>query len=108
MGQFLCMYGGSEPFLPDRWGKYAVTPEQFPMGHMLPDFCNGPCSSMSLSASKALFQTALTTDNLAFPLEDVLFTGIFRSVAKMSNIKHVVNAKVCHHITKASVQQLTN
>ena len=78
-----------------RWSKYQVTPEQFPMGYMYPPFCNGPCAAMTTSASEKLYKTASKIIQPQFPLEDVLFTGIYRTEAKMNSISLV--PRMCEH-----------
>ena len=53
--QIICLSNDNiSPIYPKRVlnGKYAVTPDQYPMGHMYPQFCFGPGTAMSISASK--------------------------------------------------------
>ena len=50
---------------------------------------------MTKSASQKLYQTASTTRNPGFPLEDVLFTGIYRTIAGMKNIQ--LAPRLCEH-----------
>ena len=65
------------------------------MGYKYPRFCHGPCMTLSKSASGKLYKTASTHQWNGFHLEDVLFNGVFRSLAKINSI-HLFNG-YCEH-----------
>ena len=62
----------------------------------MPKFCNGPCALISKQGSKKLFKTASETKNPRFPLEDVLFTGIYRTLANLPDPNLLPG--VCEHL----------
>jgi len=83
---------------PHRWGKYNVTLEQWESGHWFPQFCSGPCNGMKKSAALKIFNAARKTETKGFKLEDVLFTGIIRTKAKMP-VPHF-EKDICMHVSE--------
>ncbi|CBY15544.1 unnamed protein product [Oikopleura dioica] len=87
--KFRCIFSNINPGRPIRSGKYGVNAHNFPMGYIFPAFCNGPAASFSKKASEDIFNIAKTHSLSGFILEDVMFTGIFREIAKDRDIKLV-------------------
>lgn len=79
-----------------RFGKYKLSTLNWPAGYYIPSFCTGPgvlVSRASVVQIKHEFdRTAI--DN--FPLEDVLFTGIMRQKAGLTNIRD--KSGTCSHL----------
>ena len=53
---FICLIGSDarRSIKPSRTGKYGVSNSQFGYGHKYPGFCHGPCSVLSIKASKGI------------------------------------------------------
>ena len=59
---------------------------------------------MTSDSSKKLFEVALTHKWNHMPVEDVLFNGVMRELANMTNIE--LQSGVCRHITGARSNKL--
>ena len=77
-----CLFGYLTQEYPLRWGKYGASIKEYPFGFKYPKFCHGPCLAISKSASRKIYQTSLKFDWRDKNLEDVLFNGILREMAK--------------------------
>jgi len=88
---------------PYRRGKYALTLEQWPNGFYFPDYCAGACNVMTSSAVLKIYQAAMSTTDSAFPMDDVLFTGVLRQKAGIPS--PTLDDSLCHHY-KGNYQKL--
>ena len=79
--------------------KNRLTFDQWPAGYFFPTYCGGPCKLVSSNALLKI--TSVINKSLAekFPLEDVLFSGIFRTIANVTNIQH--KRGLCEHADRA-------
>ena len=75
--------------------KNRLSFDQWPAGYFFPTYCGGPCKLVSSNALLKI--TSVINQSLAeeFPLEDVLFSGIFRTLANVTNIQH--KRGLCEH-----------
>ncbi|CBY08085.1 unnamed protein product [Oikopleura dioica] len=85
--KFRCIFSNVNSGPPNRSGKYGVNAHNFPMGYIFPAFCHGSAGAFSKKASEDIFNIARTHSFSGFILEDVMFAGIFREIAKDSDIK---------------------
>lgn len=69
-----------------REGRWAVSPEVYD-SEKYPNYCNGPCYLMPKSASKTLYEMSQSTKT-DLQADDALFTGVFRSKAKIPLIQY--------------------
>ena len=91
------MWNGIRPQVPMRYSKYRVDPTDYPFGYWFPPFCNGPCAALPVSASAKLLNIAENSKQNGFGLEDVLYTGIYREIANITNIKRL--PYICEHFS---------
>ena len=105
-----CMWNGIKPQIPMRFSKYkgessnflvknnvvfSVSSSDYPFGYWFPPFCNGPCAGVPVDISKKLLTVAESRKQSSFGLEDVLFTGIYRQIANVTNIRRL--PYICEH-----------
>ena len=79
-----------------RWGKYAMNASQYSFGYRYPKFCHGPCMTLSRNASVTIYHVAQNHNWNEFKLEDVLFSGIMRTMANMTSIE--LAGGNCQHV----------
>ena len=87
---------------PRRFGKYAVPFDLWESGYFYPSFCTGPCYMTSRPALNKMYDAARQHLDLVakFPLEDVLFTGIFRQAANVTSIVKSTHGECRHYTTE--------
>ena len=73
------------------------------MGFLLPKFCQGSSMAISKSAATKIYKTAIDYD-WKLPLEDVLFSGVLRTIA---NVPISINENVAQN-PWSSVKHLRN
>ena len=78
----------------------------YPFAHRFPKFCHGPCVAMTSESSKKLFDIARTHKWNHMPVEDVLFNGVMRELANITNIE--LQTGVCRHLTGARSNKLSD
>ena len=74
---------------------FSVSSSDYPFGYWFPPFCNGPCAGIPIDISKKLLTVAESRKQSSFGLEDVLFTGIYRQIANVTNIRRL--PYICEH-----------
>ena len=62
--------------------------------------------AVTSEASKRLFETAMTHKWNHMPVEDVLFNGVMRELANMTNIE--LQGGICRHITGSRSNKLSD
>ena len=82
--------------------KWSLNIDQYSYGYKFPRFCNGPCAGISKTGSEKVLQQAKERLNPGVHLEDVLFTGIYRQLANITEIVTLPGA--CEHL--GSVKEL--
>lgn len=96
--KFRCLDSNITAGSPMRSGKYGVNAHNFPMGYIFPAFCNGPAAAFTIKASQDIFNIAKSHSHSGFILENLMFTGIFREIAKDQDIK--MKTGIAQRITK--------
>ena len=87
--------------------KWTLNIDQYSYGYKLPRFCNGPCAVISKTGSEKVLREAKERVNPGVYLEDVLFTGIFRTLANVTEIVTLPGA--CDHLgTVEKLQERAN
>ena len=74
---------------------FSVSSSDYPFGYWFPPFCNGPCAGVPIDISKKVLTVAESRKQSSFGLEDVLFTGIYRQIANVTNIRRL--PYICEH-----------
>ena len=100
-----CMYGYLTEEAPLRWMKYNLTAAQYPMGYRYPKFCHGPCMTLSKTASTQIYRVAVDHDWNNIKLEDVLFSGLMRTIANVSSID--IDRNHCRHVSQNKLDGLS-
>jgi len=81
-----------------RLGKWQLSPSHWPGGYYFPVFCNGAGVMLSADSVAKISQQFEMLDEAHrdFPLEDVLFNGVLRSLAAVDEIADY--GGVCEHL----------
>ena len=90
-----CSIEDLEPFE----SKNRLSFDQWPAGYFFPTYCGGPCKLVSSNALLKISNVINHSLVEKFPLEDVLFSGIFRTIANVTNIQH--KRGLCEHADRA-------
>ena len=88
---FECLHHMSQNDRAKREGKNKLSFQQWPAGFILPKYCGGPCKLASADTVFKIGQVMKRDIAAEFPLEDVLFTGIYRELVNATNLKFQVS-----------------
>ncbi|CAG5102805.1 Oidioi.mRNA.OKI2018_I69.chr1.g475.t1.cds [Oikopleura dioica] len=77
------------------FGKYHLSNEVWPDDYRYPTYCGGPCTIVSAATAEKLYHVASEIELADFNMEDVLFTGVYRSFANIP--EPAENRKLCQH-----------
>ena len=82
---------------PIAWEKEIVITEEYDKSYY-PPYCGGHCCLVSSSYLIKIKEISETTNPQGFPIEDVFFTGVLRTLAGMSTPIPLHN--ICTHFNK--------
>jgi len=77
------------------FGKFRLSNDVWPDNYRYPTYCAGACTVMSSSTAQKIYSVARKIELSDFNMEDVLFTGVYRTLADIE--KPAVNRRLCHH-----------